>query len=190
MRRLLLEGLHAPRGDLLERNEPGRLPSPGGLGEGVAGALGRGDGVVRLSRGRRVGWFLGMGLDVESLGAGAVVPHVFWFLLGFRVCDELVEAEYNTSVLLWSRGWCHIWGGTPPHSVLETLRLRSGRTEFPALGDGFRLSAAGMTDGGGVGLTPRRISSAWAPPARPFEGLRVSGPSPLDSRSGYGNDGG
>ena len=31
------------------------------------------------------------------------------------------------------------FGGSPPHSVLETLRLRSGRTEFPSPGDGFRL---------------------------------------------------
>ena len=60
------------------------------------------------------------------------------------------------------------FGGSPPHSVLETLRLRSGRTEFPSPGDGFRLgryrlgggvrlqegwipASAGKTDGGGVG---------------------------------------
>ena len=74
-----------------------------------------------------------MGLDVESsCGPGLGFPLGFWFLLGFRVSDELVGGEYSTCVQVWSRGSCHFWGeGTPPHSVLETLRLRSGRTEFP-----------------------------------------------------------
>ena len=40
------------------------------------------------------------------------------------------------------------FGGSPPHSVLETLRLRSGRTEFPSPGDGFRLGRSRL--GGGA----------------------------------------
>ena len=38
--------------------------------EGIAGALGRGDGGVRLCRGAACGPPFGMGLDVESSGAG------------------------------------------------------------------------------------------------------------------------
>ena len=51
-----------------------------------------------------------MGLDVESSGARAGLPPGFWFLLGFRVCDELVGGEYSTCVQVWSRGSCHFWG--------------------------------------------------------------------------------
>ncbi len=58
----------------------------------------------------------GMGLDVESSGAGDGVPPVFWFLLGFGVSDELVEGEYSTCVHLGSRGSCHIWEGVPSPS--------------------------------------------------------------------------
>ena len=49
----------------------------------------------------------GMGLDVESSGAGDGVPPGFWFLLGFRVCDGPVESDNSTSVLIGSRGSCH-----------------------------------------------------------------------------------
>ena len=48
------------------------------------------------------------------------------------------------------------FGGSPPHSVLETLRLRSGRTEFPSPGDGFRLGRSRL--GGGV-----RLQEGWIP---------------------------
>ncbi len=72
-----------------------------------------------------------MGLDVESSGAGDVVPPGLWFLLGFRVCDGPVERDNSTHVLLWSRGWCHIW--EDDHDGLavrghprSTLRRRSG----------------------------------------------------------------
>ena len=65
-----------------------------------------------MSRERRVGRSSGMGLDVESSGAGDGVPPVFWFLLGFRVSDGPVGSEYSTCVLIRSRGSCHIWGTT------------------------------------------------------------------------------
>ena len=61
-----------------------------------------------MSRERRVGRSSGMGLDVESSGAGDGVPPVFWFLLGFRVSDGPVGSEYSTCVLIRSRGSCHI----------------------------------------------------------------------------------
>ena len=73
--------------------------------------------------------------------------------------------------------------GTSPHSVLETLRLRSGRTAFPAPVDGFLPTQARW--GGTVREPPlggwggaRRISSAGPPPA-PLRPIcdRVSGPS-------------
>ena len=92
--------------------------------------------------------------------------------------------------------WCHIWGA-PLESVLETLRLRSGRTEFASLGDGFRHSAAGMTWekgvegsrlGGGCAISERTCSclrshdGGWGclamqgPPLDPWRLLRMSGP--------------
>ena len=80
-----------------------------------------------------------MGWGVESSGGSGGLPPVLWFLLEFGVGDWPIGGEYSTCVQVWSRGSCHFWGGHPTHSVLETLRLRSGRTEFPALGDGFRL---------------------------------------------------
>ena len=50
-------------------------------------------------------------------------------------------------------------------------------------------SGAGMTEGGGA--SAQRIGSPGPPPARPFEGLRMSDPSPgMDSRSGSGMTGG
>ena len=58
-----------------------------------------------MSRERRVGRSSGMGLDVESSGAGDGVPPGFWFLLGFRVSDGPVEGEYSTSVLSWVKGF-------------------------------------------------------------------------------------
>ncbi len=65
----------------------------------------------------------GMGWDVESSGAGDVVPPVFRFLLGFSVYDGPVEGEYRTSVLLWSRGSCHIL----PSGITLTLALSHRR---------------------------------------------------------------
>ena len=53
-----------------------------------------------MSRGAACGPPFGMGLDVESSGAGAVVPPGLWFLLGLRVCDGPVGGEYSTCVLL------------------------------------------------------------------------------------------
>ena len=79
--------------------------------------------------------------------------------------------------------------GHPTHSVLETLRLRSGRTEFPApwgwiparwgmrLQEGWVPASAGMTDGGGGGiLGMRRICCSGPPPARPFDGAQGERP--------------
>ena len=62
-------------------------------------------------------------------------------------------------------GWgVAVWGG--PRS---TLRLRSGRTEFPASGDGGFLGT-------------RRICGGGPPPARPFDGAQ--GERPLGPREG------
>ena len=149
----------------------------------------------------------GMGLDVESSGAGDGLPPGFWFLLGFRVSDGPVEGKNSTSVHLWSRGSCHICGeGAPPHSALETLRLRSGRTEFPArcMGSclhrqdgggrrgqgGSRIAPTGEGSPGSAGgcafrrdgfLPPqeRRMGggSVGRSPLDPSTVLRVSGPS-------------
>ena len=88
-----------------------------------------------MSRGAACGPPFGMGWDVESSGAGDGFPPVLWFLLGLGVSDGPVGGEYSTCVQVWSRGWCHIWGGR-----------RDG------------LASAG-------------------PHARPFECLRVSGPT-------------
>ena len=65
----------------------------------------------------------GMGLDVESSGAGDGLPPVFWFLLGFRVCDWPVGGEYSTCVLIRSRGSCHIL----PSGITLTLALSHRR---------------------------------------------------------------
>ena len=65
----------------------------------------------------------GMGLDVESSGAGDGVPPVFWFLLGFRVCDGPVESDNSTNVHVWSRGSCHIL----PSGITLTLALSHRR---------------------------------------------------------------
>ena len=101
---------------------------------------------------------------------------MLWFLLEFGVSDELVGGEYSTCVQVESRGSCHFWGH-PTHSVLETLRLRSGRTEFPTPGEGYRLgggvrlqegwvpASAGMTEGEGGGGTGVgvRLQEGWVP---------------------------
>ena len=109
----------------------------------VSRNLQRGDGGFRLSRGRREGRISGWAGTLSPRDSGGV-PRVLLPPLGDRDGDGPVGSAYSTCVHVRSRGWCHIWGA-PPHSVLETLRLRSGRTEFPSPGDGFRLSAAGMT---------------------------------------------
>ena len=58
--------------------------------EGIAGALGRGDGGVRLCRGAACRPPFGMGLDVESSGAGWASLG-FWFLLKVGVGSRLAQ---------------------------------------------------------------------------------------------------
>ena len=95
---------------------------------------------------------VGMGLGVESSGAGVVVPPGFGSSFGFRVSDWPIGGEYSTCVQVWSRGSCHFWGaGAKDRQVRPTLdplpSRERGKDEPPlaASGDGFRLSAAGMT---------------------------------------------
>ena len=93
------------------------------------------------------------------------------------------------------------FGGSPPHSVLETLRLRSGRTEFPSPGDGFRLgrsrlgggvrlqegwipASAGKTDGGGWGVSAMYWQNWAACRSTLRRGSRLGGCSIRDRVSG------
>ena len=128
----------------------------------------------RLSRGAACGPPFGMGWDVESSGAGDGLPLGLWFLLGLGVGNWPVGGEYSTVVHMKSRGSCHFWGGRarridnagpPPLDPSTGLRVSGpsqgnheglplrGRGSWLGGGcvfrrDGFRLSAAGMTDGG------------------------------------------
>ena len=124
-----------------------------------------------MSRRAACGPPFGMGLDVESSGAGAGLPPGLWYLLGFRVCDGPVEGKYSTCVPIASRGSCHIWGTWLDAEEADgEFSRRSGRfvNRLYGGGDGFRLgrsrlgggvrlqegwipASAGKTDGGGVG---------------------------------------
>ena len=93
-----------------------------------------------------------MGLDVESSGARAGLPLGFWFLLGFRVCDELVGGEYSTCVQVWSRGSCHFWGKG------ATGRQVWGPPLDPSTGLRMSGPAPGMDSSSGAGMTGKRVS--------------------------------
>ena len=103
-----------------------------------------------MSRGAACGPPFGMGWDVESSGAGDGFPPGLWFLLGLGVVTGLSGVNIvhvcacRQGVVVTRLGESSTPSplrreGHPTHSVLETLRLRSGRTEFPTPGDGLRL---------------------------------------------------
>ena len=87
----------------------------GGMGRPLGWA-----GTLSPRVGRGCGFPLGCG---SSLGLGWVTGRSWGRIV--------LMYEYRQGVDVTFRE------GTPPHSVLETLRLRSGRTEFPAPVDEF-----------------------------------------------------
>ena len=107
-----------------------------------------------MSRGRREGRFSGWAGTLSPRDSGGV-PRVLGPPLGIGMVTG--RSGVNIERPCHSCQWGDVtFGGSPPHSVLETLRLRSGRTEFPSPGDGFRLGRSRL--GGGV-----RLQEGWIP---------------------------
>ena len=137
---------------------------------------------------------VGMGLGVESSGAGAVVPPSCGSSFGFRVSDWPIGGEYSTSVLLWSRGSCHIWGTWLDAAETDgKFSRRSGRFANHPYGGGESRLVGGCAFRRDGFLPPqeRRMGggSVGPPPARPFDSAQCERPHPTPGfRLGGRND--
>ena len=142
-----------------------------------------------MSRGAACGPPFGMGLDVESSGAGDELPPGLWFLLGFR-CVTGQSGVNIVHMFCFGQGvrvtFCCRWLDAAKADGEFSQRLgRFANRPYGGgesrLGGGVRLqegwipASAGKTDGGWrCGAVPAR---PFDPPQRTYSKLRVSGPS-------------
>ena len=137
---------------------------------------------------------VGMGLGVESSGGSGGLPWVLGSSFGVRVWGWPVESEYSTSVLIGSRGSCHIWGTwlDAAETDVEFSRRSGWFANHPYGGGESRLGrGCAFRRDGFLPPQERRMGggSVGPPPARPFDSAQGERPHPTPGfRLGGGDD--